>query len=141
MHNSQERVTASFNAQGLMATLGARLVSVAAGEVEIELLPAPGLTQQHGYIHAGALTSVVDSACGYAALSLADADHEVLTIEFKVNFMRPAKAERFMAIGKVIKAGRNISVCQGEVLAETAGKTTSIALMQATMMLVPISHA
>lgn len=141
MSQLKERIAASFNAQGLMTTLGARLVSVAAGEVVIELFPTPGLTQQHGYMHAGAITSVVDSACGYAALSLADADHEVLTIEFKVNFMRPAKAERFIATGKVVKAGRTISVCQGEVIAQTAGTASSIALMQATMMLMPTNNA
>lgn len=133
-----ERIGASFAAQGLMATLGAELVHVAAGEVHIALHPRPALSQQHGYVHAGAITSVVDSACGYAALTMAPAGHEVLSIEFKVNFMRPAQADRFLAIGKVIKAGRAITVCQGQVLGEQGAQQREIALMQATMMSVPI---
>src|SRR5699024_11159743 len=139
MSDAKKRVTASFNAQGLMQTLGAELVHVADGEVHIALWPRPELTQQHGYVHAGAITSAVDSACGYAALTLAPAEHDVLTVEFKDNFMRPAGGDRILTVGKVIKPGKTISVCQGEVIGEREGKHTSIALMQATMMLAPRS--
>jgi uncharacterized protein (TIGR00369 family) len=95
-----------------MATLGAELVLVAQGEVQIALSARPELSQQHGYIHAGALTSVLDSACGYAALTVAPAGLDVLTVEFKINFIRPAVADRFVAIGKVTKAGKTLTVCR-----------------------------
>lgn len=136
MNPSHARVAPSFAAQGLMRTLGAELVAVESGLVRIALQPRPELTQQHGYIHAGAITSVVDSACGYAALSVAPAGCEVLTVEFKVNFMRPAQADRFLAIGRVIKAGRTLTICQGEVIGERAdgSEPVTIALMQATVM-------
>lgn len=133
MQDIEARITASFNAQGLMKTLGAELVSVAAGEVHIALPFSAGLTQQHGYLHAGATTSIVDSACGYAALTMAPADCEVVTIEFKINFMRPAIGERFLAIGRVQNSGKTMAVCTGEVHAFTAGGSKVVALMQATM--------
>lgn len=131
------RIAASFAAQGIMRTLGAELVQVSRGEVHIALRPRPELSQQHGYMHAGAITTIVDSACGYAALTLAPADHEVLTVEFKVNFLRPAMADRFLAIGRVVKAGKTLSVCQGQVIGEKAAGNESIAVMQATIMNVP----
>lgn len=137
MSELEKKITASFSAQGLMATLGAELVHVAPGEVHIALRPRPELSQQHGYIHAGALTSVVDSACGYAALTVAAAGHEVLTVEFKVNFLRPAQADRFLAIGRVVKPGKTLAVCQGEVIGERGSQRESIALMQATIISVP----
>ncbi len=121
-----------------MATLGAELIGVAEGEVQIALRPRPELSQQHGYIHAGALTSVLDSACGYAALTVAPVAMEVLTVEFKINFVRPAIAERFVAIGKVMKAGKTLTVCHGEVIGERArARRESIAVMQATIINVP----
>lgn len=132
-----QQIAASFAAQGLMRTLGAELVHVASGEVHIALYPRDELSQQHGYMHAGAITSVVDSACGYAGLTCAPPGHEVLTVEFKVNFMRPALADRFLAIGRVIKAGKALTVCQGEVFAEHDAQRNSIAVMQATMMNIP----
>jgi uncharacterized protein (TIGR00369 family) len=127
-------IFASFSRQGLMATLGAELVHVAPGEVHIALRPRPELSQQHGYIHAGALTSIVDSACGYAALTVAPSGCEVLTVEFKVNFMRPASADRFVAIGKIVKAGKTLVVCQGEVAGERDSRRECVALMQATII-------
>jgi uncharacterized protein (TIGR00369 family) len=133
----QEQISASFSAQGLMATLGAELVRVAPGEVQIALFPRPELSQQHGYIHAGALTSVLDTACGYAALTVARAGLDVLTVEFKINFIRPAVADRFIAIGKVTKAGRTLTVCQGEVIGEQGSRRETIAVMQATIINVP----
>ena len=124
----------------MMATLGAELALVAAGEVRIVLRPRPELSQQHGYIHAGAVTSVVDSACGYAALTLAPLGTEVLTVEFKVNFLRPAKADRFIAIGKVVKSGKTLTVCQGEVIGEQGSRRETIALMQGTFISVAVGH-
>lgn len=137
MSELQQRILASFSAQGLMATLGAQLVRVAPGEVEIALLPRPELSQQHGYIHAGALTSVLDSACGYAALTVAPTGADVLTVEFKINFVRPAVADRFVAIGKVTKAGKTLTVCQGEVIGEQGTRRETVAVMQATIINVP----
>jgi len=134
MSRIRSRIEASFNAQGLMSTLGAQLVHVEDGEVHISLPYDTRLSQQHGYAHAGAITSVVDSACGYAALTKAPEDHEVVTVEFKVNFVRPAVGERFLAIGKVRTSGRLVAVCTGEVRAETSNQSTVVALMQATMM-------
>jgi len=136
MIDIQERIKNSFNAQGLMATIGARLVLVADGEVHIELPFAKRLSQQHGYLHAGATTSIVDSACGYAALTRAPPGFEVVTAEFKINLLRPALGERFLAIGRVQSAGRLLSVCTGEVRAFPGTDETCkvIALMQATIV-------
>lgn len=136
----QELVSASFSAQGLMATLGAELVLVAKGEVQIALSPRPELSQQNGYLHAGALTSVLDSACGYAALTVAPTGHDVLTVEFKINFVRPAVADRFVAFGKVTKAGKTLTVCQGEVIGEQGSRRETIAVMQATIINVSNSN-
>lgn len=136
MSGIQEKITVSFNAQGLMATLGAQLVSVADGEVQIALPFSKQFSQQHGYIHAGAITSVVDSACGYAALTKAPPEHDVLTAEFKVNFMRPAIGDRFLAIGRVQSAGRLLAVSTGEVRAFSGDDYKVIAMMQATMVYV-----
>lgn len=117
-----------------MTTLGAELIRVAPGEVHIALSPRPELSQQHGYIHAGAITSVLDSACGYAALTVAPVGFDVLTVEFKINFIRPALADRFVAIGKVAKAGKTLTVCQGEVIGEQGQRRETIAVMQATII-------
>ena len=137
MADLEQRIRASFSAQGLMVTLGAELVRIAPGEVQIALLPRPALSQQHGYIHAGAITSVLDSACGYAALTVAPDGSDVLSVEFKINFVRPAVADRFVAIGKVVKAGKTLTVCQGEVIGEQGESRTTIAVMQATIINVP----
>ncbi len=136
MTTSQDRVAHSFAAQGLMQTLGAQLVLAQDGEVHIALPFSKHLSQQHGYVHAGAITSVVDSACGYAALTKAPAGFNVVTAEFKVNFMRPAIGERFLAIGKVQSAGKMLSVCTGEVraFAGSGDDYKVVALMQATVV-------
>src|SRR3546814_12580111 len=107
MHVTHERIAASFGAQGLMITLDAQLASVTDGEVHIALPFSTKLSQQLGYMHAGAITSVVDSACGYAALTRATQGCEVVTAEFKINFLRPAIGERFLAVGHVQNAGRS----------------------------------
>ncbi|MEG0226973.1 MAG: PaaI family thioesterase, partial [Comamonas sp.] len=101
MNALHERIAASFGAQGLMQTLGATLTLVEDGEVHIALPFSAHLSQQHGYVHAGAVTSVVDSACGYAALTRAAPGQEIVTAEFKINFLRPALGERFVAVGRV----------------------------------------
>ena len=106
--NYEARVRSSFEKQNVMKTIGAILSRVAPGEVVIELSYDASLTQQHGYIHAGIVTTLVDSACGYAAYTLMAPDSEVLTIEYKVNFMAPARGERFKGIGKVLRSGCNI---------------------------------
>ncbi len=138
MSDIQTRIAASFDAQGLMKTLGAKLVLVEEGEVHIALPFSTHLSQQHGYVHAGAITSVVDSACGYAALTKTPPGSEIVTAEFKVNFMRPAIGEHFLAIGRVQSAGKLLTVCTGEVRAySNAGSVPKvIALMQATMVTV-----
>lgn len=118
-----------------MGTLGAVLERVEEGEVHIALAFSAHLSQQHGFVHAGAITSILDTACGYAALTRAPAGHEVLTAEFKINLIRPAIGHRFVAIGKVVNAGRLLTVCTGEVLAFSAesAQPKVVALMQATI--------
>lgn len=136
MSNIEQRIAASFSAQRLMATLGARLALVADGEVHIALPFGQHLCQQHGFLHAGAITSIVDSACGYAALTKAPPGYEVLSAEFKINLLRPALGEHFLAIGKVQNTGKLLSVCTGEVRGFAGGQSSYkvIALMQATMV-------
>src|SRR5688572_14036198 len=102
-----------------MRTLGAVLESVEPGSVTITCPFAEGLTQQHGLLHGGVLASVVDVACGYAALSVMSADREVLTVEFKVHFLKPANTERIIAVGQVVQAGRTLTVCEGSVFDAT----------------------
>lgn len=143
MNDLPERIHASFQQQGLMATLGARLVHVADGEVHIEMPYARSLSQQQGFVHAGAITSIVDSACGYAGLTKAPAGCDVVTAEFKCNFMRPAIGQRFVAIGKVQNAGRLLTVTTGEVraFAGDGPEYKVVALMQATIVNVPSPQA
>jgi uncharacterized protein (TIGR00369 family) len=129
-------VRASFERQELMKTISARLTLVRPGEIEIEMPYRMKLTQQHGFIHAGILTAVMDSACGYAALSLMPEKTEVLTVEYKVNFLSPGAGERFKAKGRVLKAGATISVCAGEVVSPQKRGEVVVATMLATM----ISH-
>lgn len=129
-----DRVKSSFGKQAIMNLVGAELVRVVPGEVEILLPFRHDLTQQHGFLHAGVITSIVDSACGYAALSLMPAGASVLTVEFKVNLLAPAKGESFIARGKVVKPGRTITVCSGEVLALGIEGAKLVAIMTATMM-------
>ncbi len=134
------RVRESFARQTFMATLGAELTRVDPGEVVITLPFRDALTQQHGFLHAGVISSVVDSACGYAALTLMPPDAAVLSVEFKVNMLAPAAGARFEAHGRVRKAGRTITVCEGELRALPDGtgsaEGTLVALMQGTMMTV-----
>jgi uncharacterized protein (TIGR00369 family) len=139
--NIEQRIAASFAAQALMETLGAKLALVADGEVHITLPFSERLCQQHGFMHAGAITSVVDSACGYAALTKAPPGYEVVSAEFKINLLRPALGEHFLAIGKVQSVGKSLTVCTGEVraFADSGTSCKVIALMQATMANVPVT--
>lgn len=141
MENVEQRVRRSFEAQGLMETLGAKLALVQDGEVHVALPFSRRLSQQHGFIHAGAITSIVDNACGYAALTKAPQGCEVVTVEFKVNFLRPALGDRFLAVGKVQNAGKSLIVCTGEIRAFQGDEPSCkvVAIMQATIMNVPQS--
>ena len=132
----EKRVSDSFNHQNAMQTVGALLTRVTPGEVVIEFPFDSKLTQQHGFIHAGIVSTVLDSACGYAAFSLMPADAAVLTIEFKINLLSPAQGERFEAIGKVKKPGRNITVTEGEIYAHQGDSRKLVASMVGTMMAV-----
>ena len=131
-----ERVRASFERQRAMHTIGARLVRVEPGEVELELPFRDDLTQQHGYLHAGIVTTLVDSACGYAALSVMEPGAAVLSVEYKVNLLAPAVGERMRAVGRVVKPGRTLVICTGEVIAVANGAESVVTIMQATMMAV-----
>jgi uncharacterized protein (TIGR00369 family) len=132
----EARVRASFARQAFMASLGAELVTVEPGRIAIELPFRADLTQQHGFLHAGVVASVADSACGYAALSLLPPGAAILSVEFKLNLMKPAAGRRFRAVGTVVRAGRTLTVCSAEVLALGDGVETVVALMQGTMMAV-----
>ncbi len=123
-----------FVKQKAMQTIGATLGEIRPGEVHIDLPFHEKLTQQEGFLHAGIVTTIVDSACGYAAFTLMPLGSRVLSVEFKVNLMSPAVGERFVATGKVIKPGRTITVCSGEVFAYQGAERKLVALMQATMI-------
>ena len=132
--NYERKVRDSFARQAAMATFGARLLRVAPGEVDIELPFRPELTQQNGFLHAGVVTAVIDSACGYAAYSLMAPGADVLSVEFKVNLLAPAAGERFEARGRVLRSGRTLTVCTGDLLAFRGGEEVHVAMMVATMI-------
>ena len=130
------RVRASFDAQTVMQTINANLTEVEPGRVVIELPYARTLTQQHGYIHAGISSTIMDSACGYAAFSLMPADAEVLTVEFKINLLAPASGNSFRAIGEVRKSGKQIFVSEAGLIAVRETDEKLIATMTGTLMAV-----
>jgi uncharacterized protein (TIGR00369 family) len=130
----EARVRASFARQQVMATIGAEMTRVAPGEVAIELPFRDDLTQQNGYLHAGIVTTIVDSACGYAAFTLMPAEAAVLSVEFKVNLLAPAVGERLIARARVLRPGKTLTVCAGDVVAVAGGAETMVATMLATMM-------
>ena len=132
--NFEMRVRESFSKQKMMQTIGATLSKVLPGRVEIALEFRNDLTQQHGFIHAGVVAAIADTACGYAAFSLMAPDAAVLTVEYKINLLSPAVGDSLIAIGKVTKAGRTLTVCSGDVFASNDGKETMVATMIATMM-------
>jgi uncharacterized protein (TIGR00369 family) len=129
-----QRVRESFARQGAMALIGAELTELAPGYCAISIRPRPEILQQHGYVHAGIVATIVDSAGGYAGFTLFPADSSVLTVEFKLNLLAPATGDRLVAEGFVIKPGRTLAITRGEVLAETGGKRTLVALMQQTLI-------
>ncbi len=134
--DSLQRVRDSFALQGAMSTLGAQLTHLAPGAVDISFDWAPGLTQQHGFIHAGMLSAALDSACGYAGFSLMPEDAGVLTIEFKINLLAPAKGQRFRCEGRVLKPGRTIVLAEGRAFAIDGGQDKLCATMHCTLMAV-----
>jgi uncharacterized protein (TIGR00369 family) len=125
------RVRASFGRQAMMATLGARLTAVERGRVELIVDHDDRFTQQHGFLHAGAVSAVLDSACGYAAFTVMSPDAAVLTAAYTINLLAPAAGQRFVMTGEVIRAGRTLVVCRGEATAD--GAATPFAVMQATL--------
>jgi uncharacterized protein (TIGR00369 family) len=129
-----ERVRASFARQGAMRLIGARLLALRPGYCAIELPYREDLTQQHGYVHAGVVATIVDSAGGYAGFTLFPGNSSVLTVEYKLNLLAPACGERLVAEGRVVKPGRTLAVTRGEVYVEAAGKRTLCALMQQTLI-------
>jgi uncharacterized protein (TIGR00369 family) len=134
--SADARVRASFAKQTIMATLGASVASVKKGEVEIVLPFSDRILQQHGFIHAGAIATIADSACGYAALSVMPDDAAVLTTEFKIHLLSPAKGDRIRAVGRVVRAGKKLVITIGDVFAEDGGKSKQVALITASMMVV-----
>lgn len=130
----REKVSASFNAQSTMHTLGMSLARVEPGEVDIDFAHAPHICQQHGFIHGGVMAAALDTACGFAALSLMPAGSGVLTVEFKMNCLSPGKGERFRAQGRVRKAGRTITLVEADLFGETGGQQRLVATMTATMI-------
>ena len=134
-----ERVTRSFESQSMMKTLGARIHKVEKGKVTIEAPLLPSTLQQQGYVHAGLTFSIGDSAAGYAALTLLPKDQEVMTAEIKINLLAPADGELLRAEGRVVKRGKRLVVVTSEIHALKDGKKKLIAIMQGTMISVPVS--
>ena len=137
MESYEQRVRQSFSSQEMMKRLGAEMLEVRSGATEIRFPYAASLTQQHGYVHAGAVTSILDSACGYAALTLAPEGSDVLSVEFKVNLLAPGVGESFVARAQVKRAGKTITVCAGDAFAVRPEGEKLIATMLATMIYVP----
>jgi uncharacterized protein (TIGR00369 family) len=129
-----EEITASFARQTIMSLIGAELTRVEPGIVEITLPYRADLAQQHGYLHAGIVTTIADSACGYAAYSLMPPKSDVLSVEFKVNMLRPAKGETFTALAEVIKAGKTLTVVRADVFGIAEARSELVATMLGTMI-------
>jgi uncharacterized protein (TIGR00369 family) len=130
----EARVRTSFARQTAMATLGIEITGVMPGEVELKMPYAAAYTQQHGFIHAGIITTALDSACGYAAFSLMPDDAAVLTIEFKTSLIAPARGDYFLFRGRVVKPGRTITVCDAQAFAVESGQEKLVATMTGTLM-------
>ena len=134
MEAFERKVRDSFGRQAFMSTIGAEMISVGRGSVAIRFPFSSKLTQQNGYVHAGAVTSIMDSACGYAALTVAPEGADVLSVEFKVNLLAPGIGESFVARASVKRAGKRLAVCTADTFAARAGQEKLIATMLATMM-------
>src|SRR5215216_2996499 len=130
-----EEIEQSFAKQTVMSLIGAQLARVEPGIIEISLRYRADLAQQHGYLHAGIVTTIADSACGYAAYSLMPPNSEVLSVEFKVNLLRPAKGETFSAVAEVVKSGKTLTVVRADVFGlDQSGRRELVATMLGTMM-------
>lgn len=136
----EARVRESFSRQSHMATLGAEIVFLAPGEVHLAFPFAEKFCQQNGFMHAGAIASVADSANGYAAYTLAPADTDVLAVEFKINLLAPARGTGFLACGRVLRPGRTLTVCQADVFTTGSSERTLIATMLSTIIVRPSSR-
>jgi len=133
---SVARMRADFDRQGAMQTMGITVSDVSPGRVVLEMPFNPAFSQHHGFIHAGVITSGMDSACGFAALTLMDAESEVLTVEFKCSFMSPARGQSFRFEGDVIKSGRTLTFTEGRAIAIDGTRESTVATITATMMAV-----
>jgi uncharacterized protein (TIGR00369 family) len=129
-----DEIKQSFAKQTIMGLIGAELTRVDPGVIEIRLPYRADLAQQHGYLHAGIVTTIADSACGYAAYSLMPPNSEVLSVEFKVNLLRPAKGETFSALAEVVKAGKTLTVVRADVFAMDQERRELVATMLGTMI-------
>jgi uncharacterized protein (TIGR00369 family) len=134
--NFEARIRTSFARQGLNRTMGATLRRIEAGSVEIEVPFSAAVSQQHGFFHGGVMGAIGDSACGYAAMTLTPDDAEVLTIEYKVNFLAPGRGDRLIARGRVTKPGRTVTVCAADVFAVVGDEEKLVATMLVTIMTV-----
>ncbi|GAA0685591.1 hotdog fold thioesterase [Kitasatospora atroaurantiaca] len=132
----QARIRTSFERQGLMGHLGARIAHIAPGRVHIVLPGRPEVTQQNGYFHAGATSAIADSAGGYAAFTLFPEDTSVLTVEYKINLLAPAVGDHIEAVGTVLKSGRTLTVCRLEVFGVRGGERSLVATGQQTLICV-----
>jgi uncharacterized protein (TIGR00369 family) len=130
----EKKVRNSFGRQPFMSTIGAEMISVGRGRIEIRFPFSSKLSQQNGFVHAGAVTSIMDSACGYAALSVAPEEADVLSVEFKVNLLAPGIGESFVARASVKRAGKRLAVCAADAFALRAGEEKLIATMLATII-------
>ena len=137
--NFVEKVQASFAAQSVMKFIGAKITRIEAGAVDIQIPYQKDLTQQNGFIHAGIITTIVDSACGYAAFSLMPKGAEVLSVEFKVNLLSPAIGDEFVAEARVLRAGKTLTVVQGDVFTVQGKQRKHVATMLGTMMSIKCS--
>jgi uncharacterized protein (TIGR00369 family) len=132
--NFDARVRTSFSRQTAMATLGIEIVDLKPGEIELRMPYMVAYTQQHGFVHAGIITTALDTACGYAAFSLMPDDAAVLTVEFKTNLVAPARGDHFLFRARVLKPGRTITVCDAQAFAAEQGKEKLVATMTGTLM-------
>jgi uncharacterized protein (TIGR00369 family) len=132
--NFDARVRTSFARQTAMATLGIEIVDLKPGEIELRMPYMVAYTQQHGFVHAGIITTALDTACGYAAFSLMPDDAAVLTVEFKTNLVAPARGDHFLFRARVLKPGRTITVCDAQAFAAEQGKEKLVATMTGTLM-------
>ena len=133
----EARVRESFSRQSHMTTLGAKIVFIAPGQVHLALPFAPQFCQQNGFMHAGAIASVADSANGYAAYTLAPPATDVLAVEFKINLLAPAQGDTFLACGRVLRPGRTLTVCQADVFSTMATERILVATMLSTIIVRP----